>query len=228
MPSTIKTSSTFFAVGCTEKQILHIIYLFVQDLIKGLGWGKIPFSFWHNILEPHFILSLQCSGMLFIHSFHMSCLRYFLCSFIRLSNNLMVFQLHSAAVQRAGSVTGNIWCNLCVDKWEAGFPGCKAYGRNSVWAGPVRAPFFGCQVAQCQDCGGAEESAPSNWNVDWSAGTALSLSLSQKYTLIHIYVHEHSRWMKHFLLCFQLNQNDQLIFPWGKFRNMKYNCKESG
>lgn len=126
--------------------------------------------------------------MLCIHSFHISCLCYFLCSFIRLSNKLMVFQLHSAATQRAGSVTGNIWCNLCVDKWEAKFPGCKAYGRNSVWAGPVRPPFFGCQVAQSQACGGAAQSAPSNWNVDFAPGTAPCLFLfSQKYKLIHIH-----------------------------------------
>lgn len=81
----------FYAVGCTEKQILHIIYLFVEELFKGLGRLKIPFCFWHNILEPHFTLSFQCWGMPCIHSFHISCLCYFLCSFIRLSNKLMVF-----------------------------------------------------------------------------------------------------------------------------------------
>lgn len=200
MPSSIKTSSTFFAVGCTVKQILHIIYLFVQDLFKGLGWGKIPFSFWHNILEPHFTLSFQCWGMLCIHSFHVSCLCYFLCSFIRLSSKLMVFQLHNAAVQRAGSVTGNIWCNLCVDKWEAEFPGCKAYGHNSVWAGPGRAPFFGCQVARSQACGGAAQSAPSNWNVDWSAGTAPCLFLSHRSThsYTHGYMSTHTEWSSSF------------------------------
>lgn len=169
----------FFAAGCTKKQILQIICLFIQDI---LAWeeGKIPFTFWHNILEPHFTLPLQCWGMLCIHSFHISCLCYFLCSFIRLSNKLMVFQLHSAVVQRVGSVTGDIWCNFFVDKWEAAFPGCKAYGRNSVWVGPGRAPLFGCQVALGQACGGAAQSAPNNWNVDRRAGTAPHLFLSHR------------------------------------------------
>lgn len=153
------------------------IYLYK---ISSKAWegGEIPFSFWHDILEPHFTQSLQCWGMLCIHSFHISCQCYFLCSFIRLSHKLMVFKLHSAAVQRTGSVTAHIWWNLCVDKWEAEFPGCKACGCNSVWAGPGRAPFFGCQVAWGQVCGGAAQSAPSNWNVDQGAGIALSLSLS--------------------------------------------------
>lgn len=124
-----------------------------------------------------------------IHSFHISRPRYFLCSFIRLSNELMVFQFHSVAVQRAGRVTGNIWCNFCVDKWEAKFPGCKAYGHNSAWAGPGRAPFFGCQVAPGQSCGGAVQSAPSNWNVDWSAGTDPCLFLSHWRTCMHMSTH---------------------------------------
>lgn len=125
--------------------------------------------------------------MLCIHSFHISCQCYFLRSFIWLSNKLMVFQLHSAAVQRAGSVTVHIWCNLCVDKWGAEFPGCKAYGCNSVWAGPGRAPFSGCQVAWGQVCEGAAQSAPSNWNVDQGAGIASSL-----FPLIEVYTHDHT------------------------------------
>lgn len=85
--------------------------------------------------------------------------------------------------------TGNIWCNFCVDKWEAKFPGCKAYGHNSAWAGPGRAPFFGCQVAPGQSCGGAVQSAPSNWNVDWSAGTDPCLFLSHWRTCMHTSTH---------------------------------------
>lgn len=38
-----------------------------------------------------------------------------------------------------------------------------------------RAPFFGCQVASGQVCGGATQSAPSNWNVEQGAGTATCL-----------------------------------------------------
>lgn len=59
-----KQARHFFAAGSSEKQILHIIHLFIQDLFKGLWRGKMLLSFWHNILEPHFILSLQCRGML--------------------------------------------------------------------------------------------------------------------------------------------------------------------
>lgn len=59
-----KQAQHFCTAGSGEKQILHIIYLFIQDLFKGLWRGKILLSFWHNILEPHFILSLQCRGML--------------------------------------------------------------------------------------------------------------------------------------------------------------------
>lgn len=37
--------------------------------------------------------------------------------------------------------------------------------------GQEGAPLFGCQVASGQAHGGAAQSAPNNWNVDWSAGT---------------------------------------------------------
>lgn len=145
------------------------LYKIPSKVWKG---EKAPFLFWHDILGPHFTPCVQCRGMLSIHSFHVSCQCYFLCSFIRLSNKLMVFQLHSAAAQRAGSVTAHIWCNLRVDKWEAEFPGCEGYGCSSVQTGPGRAPLFGCQVAPGQVCGGAAQSAPSNWNVDQGAGIA--------------------------------------------------------
>lgn len=145
--------------------------------------------------------------MLCIHSYHGSCQCYFLHGFIRLSNRLMVFQRHSPAVQSADSVTGSIWCNLCADKWEAEFPGCEAHGRNSVWARPGRAPFFGCQVARGQACGGAAQSAPSNWNVERGAGTAPCLFLSHKGTHSNPCVHEHSHQMNHFLLCPLLKSN---------------------
>lgn len=185
----MKTVPSYFLLLAALRSEFFILFSYLYKISSkawevlggwsGGGWGGLlPFSPWHDILEPHFIRSLQCRGMLCIHSFHISCQGYFLCSFIRLSHKLMVFQLRSVAAQRAGSVTAHIWCNLCVDKWEAEFPGCKAYGCNSVWAGPGRAPFFGCQVAWCQVCGGAAQSAPSNWNVDQGAGIALSLSLS--------------------------------------------------
>lgn len=195
MPSGIKTSSTFFC-SWLQREANSSHYLFVcTRSLQRLGMGENT-VFFLTFLEPHFTLSLQCWGMLCIHSFHISCLCYFLCSFIRLSNELMVFQLHSAAVQRAASVTGNIWCNLCVDKWVAEFPGCKAYGHNSVWAGPGRAPFFGCQVAGGQACGGAVQSAPSNWNVDQSAGTAPCLIPFHRSThsYTHVYMSTHSEW----------------------------------
>lgn len=37
MPCSIKTSLKFFQVGCTEKQILHIIYLFMEKALQRLG-----------------------------------------------------------------------------------------------------------------------------------------------------------------------------------------------
>lgn len=167
MSSRIRRSVAFFffAVGCSQKQILHLIHLLVQDLFKGQGregeGGDIIFS-WHDILEPHFTQSLHCWGIFCVHSFHVSCQRYFLCSCIRLSNKLMVFQIHSAAVQSAGSVTAHIWWNLRADKWGAGFQCCEACGAQFSWACPGRAPFFSCQVAWVQVCGGAAQSASSD------------------------------------------------------------------
>lgn len=198
MPSSTKTSWTFFLQLAAPRSKFFTLFICLYKM-SSKAWDGGKYSFLSDIFRATFHSVLAVLGNT-LHSFHISCPCYFLCSFIWLSNELMVFQLHSAAVQRAGCVTGNIWCNLCVDKWEAEFPGCKAYGHNSVWAGPGRAPFFGCQVARGQACGGAAQSAPSNWNVDQSAGTAPCLILSHRSThsYAHVYMSTHTEWSTSF------------------------------
>lgn len=70
----------------------------------------IPFFFSlpDMIFKSHISLGpRRAGGMLCVHSFHISRRCYFLCSFIRLSNKLMVFQPRRAAaaaqVRRRGS-----------------------------------------------------------------------------------------------------------------------------